>query len=59
MVYDVQTSLTKLGYSPGTVDGVYGRRTGQAISAYQHDYKLLVTGQPSPALLDHMRAHGG
>ncbi|MGI9383146.1 MAG: peptidoglycan-binding domain-containing protein, partial [Methyloligellaceae bacterium] len=50
---------TRLGYAPGIVDGRYGRRTGQAISTYQHDYKLLVTGQPSQALLDHMRAHGG
>lgn len=59
LVYDIQVSLTRLGYAPGIVDGRYGRRTGRAISAYQHDYQLLVTGQPSPALLDHMRAHGG
>lgn len=59
LVHDVQVSLTKLGYAPGLVDGQYGRRTRQAISAYQHDNELPVTGKPSPALLDHLRSRGG
>jgi putative peptidoglycan binding protein len=59
LVYDTQVSLYRLGYNPGPPDGVYGQRTAEAISQYQSSYGLPVTGQPSPALLDHMIHHGG
>lgn len=59
LVFDIQVSLGRLGYAPGRPDGCYGRLTGGAITAYQSDNGLLVTGQPSGALYDHMRARGG
>lgn len=59
LVYETQIELTRLGYNPGPVDGIYGRRTGEALATYQDDYGLPVTGEPSPALLDHMRRHPG
>jgi Putative peptidoglycan binding domain len=59
LVYDTQVSLYRLGLNPGPPDGVYGQRTAEAISQYQSSYGLPVTGQPSPALLDHMIHHGG
>ena len=59
LVYNIQISLTNLGYDPGPVDGVYGRRTADAISAYQYNNQLPVTGQPSPAVYQHMRQSGG
>jgi len=59
LVYDTQVSLYRLGFDPGPPDGVYGQRTAEAISQYQSSYGLPVTGQPSPALLDHMVHHGG
>ena len=59
LVYDTQLSLYRLGFNPGPPDGVYGQRTAEAISQYQSSYGLPVTGQPSPALLDHMIHHGG
>lgn len=59
LVYDTQVTLYQLGYDPGPPDGVYGRRTAEAISEYQYAYRLPVTGRPSQALLDHMIRHGG
>ena len=59
LVYNIQLSLTNLGYDPGPPDGVYGRRTGDAISAYQYNNQLPVTGQPSQAVYSHMRQSGG
>lgn len=34
-VYEVQTLLKQLGYDPGTVDGIYGRKTRAAIEAFE------------------------
>ncbi|WP_069095343.1 peptidoglycan-binding domain-containing protein [Methyloligella halotolerans] len=59
MVADTQAALTRLGYRPGPVDGVMGPGTSSAIRNYQYAYGLPVTGTPSPALLDHLYAHGG
>ena len=54
LVRDIQGSLQYLGFQPGPVDGIYGRRTAQAISAYEAQNGMPVTGQPSPPLLAHM-----
>jgi peptidoglycan hydrolase-like protein with peptidoglycan-binding domain len=47
----VQTLLTQLGYEPGAVDGLMGRRTSAAISAFQRREGLSVDGQLSASLL--------
>lgn len=59
LVYNIQASLTRLGYNPGPIDGVYGQRTAEAISAYEYNKRLPVTGQPSPGLLQMLQADGG
>ncbi|HKQ55560.1 MAG TPA: peptidoglycan-binding domain-containing protein [Methyloceanibacter sp.] len=59
LVYDTQVGLYRLGYDPGPPDGVFGRRTADAIAQYQYSNRLPVTGRPSPALLDHMARYGG
>lgn len=59
IVYDTQASLTRLGYDPGPVDGVYGQRTADAISQFQVYNHLPVDGRPSPALLNLMVQQGG
>lgn len=59
LVYNIQVSLSRLGYNPGPVDGVYGQLTADAISAYEYNNQLPVTGQPSPGLYNHMKASGG
>jgi lipid-binding SYLF domain-containing protein len=51
--YDVaiiQQQLQKRGYDPGPADGVPGPKTRQAISQYESDAGLPVTGRPSVAL---------
>lgn len=45
-VKQAQCLLLYLGYSPGGVDGVVGQKTGGAISVFQSDYGIPVTGQP-------------
>lgn len=59
LVYNIQLSLTKLGYNPGPVDGVYGQRTADAISAYEYNNQLPVTGQVSGNVYSHMKQMGG
>ena len=59
LVYDTQVALYEFGYDPGPPDGVYGRRTADAIAQYQYSARLPVTGRPSQALLDYMHRYGG
>jgi hypothetical protein len=51
MVVDVQRALNRRGYAAGPVDGVMGSRTHRAISAYQADHGLSVTGTINRPLL--------
>lgn len=51
MKYDVkaiQSRLNKLGFAPGPIDGVMGRRTIGAIKRYQIQHNLLVDGVVGP-----------
>ena len=59
LVYNIQNSLVNLGYNPGPIDGVYGQRTADAISAYEYNSKLPVTGQATPGIHYHMKQAGG
>jgi peptidoglycan hydrolase-like protein with peptidoglycan-binding domain len=51
----VQRELAAAGYYKGIVDGVIGRKTRQAITAYQQAAGLETNGQPSSELADHIR----
>ena len=55
MITEIQKGLKDLGYDPGVVDGIYGQRTQQAIRQYQKDHGLLVDGQATPALMNHIK----
>lgn len=44
----VQTRLRALGYDPGPVDGILGRKTIAAIKAFQRDHKLSPDGIVGP-----------
>jgi hypothetical protein len=44
-VHSVQTRLTELGYNPGPIDGLMGKRTSNAIKKFQEDNGLSVTGK--------------
>jgi len=51
LVRDVQESLSKLGYSPGAVDGLLGPNTIAAVKAFQRDLEVTPTGAVSEELL--------
>ena len=51
MILRVQHLLARLGYRPGPLDGVMGRRTAAAIKAAEKASGLRQTGQPSGVLL--------
>ncbi len=48
----VQQALSKLGYYQGPIDGIIGPASQAAISSYQHDNGLHVTGTINPRLLN-------
>ena len=50
-VLRTQTYLTLLGYDPGPLDGLPGRRTTEAVRRFQRDFGLAATGWVSEELL--------
>ncbi len=58
VVNSIQTSLNRLGYFAGPVDGIIGVKTQTAIRAYQRDHGLLEDGRASPELADHLWSRG-
>ena len=50
----VQAGLAQLGYSPGPADGIMGSQTQSAIETYQRDHGLLVDGQATAQLAQHI-----
>lgn len=52
---DVQRELRRLGYYAGSIDGIYGPATRQAIERYQYDYSQAVNGNVSQTLLEDLR----
>ena len=54
VVMEIQSGLVHLGYNPGPVDGIYGQHTRNAIRAYQEDNDLLVDGQATMELAEHI-----
>jgi peptidoglycan hydrolase-like protein with peptidoglycan-binding domain len=55
VVEAVQRELAAAGYYKGIVDGVIGRKTRQAIIAYQQAAGLETDGRASADLADHIR----
>ncbi len=55
VVEAVQRELLSAGYYKGPVDGVSGRKTRQAVAAYQQAMGLEPDGKPSPELAEHIR----
>ena len=44
-IYQTQKKLKELGYDTGVVDGVWGKKTENAVIQFQCDNKLSATGQ--------------
>jgi hypothetical protein len=57
LVADIQRELKRRNYYSGGVDGIYGKHTNDAISAYQRDNGLPVDGQPTEDLFAHIAGH--
>lgn len=55
VVESVQRELLAAGYYKGTVDGVIGRKTRQAIEDYQRSVGIDVDGKPTSDLAEHIR----
>lgn len=53
---EAQQLLTDLGYKPGPVDGDYGRRTADAVKAFQRDTGITQDGQIDQSLLSLLRS---
>lgn len=54
LVLDIQRELANRGYYDGTVDGLPGPRTSQAIRDFEQAVGLKATGEPSDVLLAHI-----
>jgi peptidoglycan hydrolase-like protein with peptidoglycan-binding domain len=57
-VRSVQQILKDQGYSVGTVDGNYGKRTARVVSEFQGDNDLAVTGNVDATTLAMLRTFG-
>ena len=55
LVFDIQSSLTELGYAAGSIDGHYGLKIQAAIVRYQIDQGLPADGYATPELAGHIR----
>jgi peptidoglycan hydrolase-like protein with peptidoglycan-binding domain len=54
-VAEIQRLLGQLAFKPGPADGKPGKATREAIRQYQQVAGLPVNGEPSQALLTHLR----
>lgn len=54
-VREIQQRLTALGFNPGSVDGVFGGRTGNAIQAFERSRRMSVIGLPTPGIMRVLR----
>ena len=52
----IQLGLKRQGYDPGPIDGLMGRRTANAIRAFQRDHGLAVNGMPSRTVYEMLSA---
>jgi uncharacterized protein YecT (DUF1311 family) len=57
-IEEAQQLLTKLGYNPGPVDRQYGRRTADAVKAFQKRIGMSQDGQIDQGLLSTLRRMG-
>ncbi len=55
-IFEMQERLNELGYKVGTVDGVSGPRTVEALKKFQSDNKLPPTGTIDPETIRKLRS---
>ncbi|HEY1638976.1 MAG TPA: lytic murein transglycosylase [Rhizomicrobium sp.] len=52
----MQSNLKALGYDPGPIDGLLGRKARAALRQYQKDHHLSADGYPTRDMLDRLNA---
>jgi len=55
LITEIQSILEKLGYNPGPVDGKYGRRTADALKAFQRDAGVMQDGLINQDILNSLK----
>lgn len=55
MVREIQRVLTRLGYEPGPIDGLFGGKTRAAIQAFQRENGLEANGHATVQVLEAMQ----
>src|ERR1700719_1331933 len=55
-IFEMQERLNELGYKLGTIDGVSGPRTVEALKKFQSDNKLPPTGTIDPETIRKLRS---
>ena len=56
LILQIQAELTRLGFQPGPVDGVFGKKTASAIKSFQLKAGLAIDGKATPTLLKEINA---
>ncbi len=51
----VQNTLNKLGYNCGAIDGVFGNKTSNAISLFEKDNDMIMTGKINNYLINKLK----
>ena len=59
LVHKVQSLLNELGYNPGPVDGIMGKKTRNAIMSFEADVGLPPSGQPTHELVKLLKQETG
>jgi N-acetylmuramoyl-L-alanine amidase len=54
-VYELQRALGSLGFDTGRVDGIFGRKTQEALEGFQRNAGVITDGICGPATLDALR----
>ena len=57
-VRQLQSSLAKMGYCPGPIDGIFGRQTEIALRNYQRDRGIAVDGLAGPQTMALLQQDG-
>jgi peptidoglycan hydrolase-like protein with peptidoglycan-binding domain len=56
---NIQQALSQRGYDVGPVDGIYGPQTRRAISQFQRDNNMDVTGRPNAQVANALNVETG
>lgn len=55
LIFNTQHQLNRLGFNAGPADGIMGKRTRNAIKAFQRSNHDHIDGKVSPALLEELK----